>query len=168
MGVPPDHVITAIEEAQRLRGWIANAYAQIEYLMGDIIMESMQISEYAELNGRLPHGAPKRITRVRKILAIEGHFSKFCEEIESIIYEFEKYHEIRNLLAHGFCTIFHTPDSDVGFEYRKWHRSDDCDTEIVRMFRIVELDYHKNQLVHVSERALGLSREIHGDLGLIG
>ena len=168
MEMPPEHVVNATEEAKRLRGWIANAYAQIEYLLGDIIMNSLGIPKYAEVNGRLPHGSPKRISRVRRLLAIEGYSSKFREEIEWVVNAFEVHHETRNLLAHGFCTIYHTPYADVWFEFRKWHRSDDEDTEMIKLFRVVDLEYEKTQLVHISERALVLSRTIHGDLGLVG
>jgi len=35
-----------VEEGQRLRGWIANGYAQIEYFLGDIIVRSLQMPEY--------------------------------------------------------------------------------------------------------------------------
>jgi hypothetical protein len=35
---PPQGWEDAINEGQRLRGWIANSYAQIEYLLGDLIL----------------------------------------------------------------------------------------------------------------------------------
>lgn len=169
MVLPPQHVQNATEEAQRLRGWIANGYAQIEYLLGDIIMKSLNIPEYAALVGSLPHQPTKRIGRVKQIIAIEGFFTKFRPEIEWIIDSFEAHHEARNLLAHGFCTIYHTPDADVGFEFRKWHRNEEgADCEQVKLFRIVDLEYEKAQLIHASERALLLSNAIHDDLGLIG
>ena len=169
MASPPEHVQSATEEAQRLRGWIANGYAQVEYLLGDIVMKSLGMPEYGEINGMLPHRPQKRIERVRKILKVNGYFSKFSEEIEWIIAGFEMHHETRNLLAHGFCTIYHTPNEDVGFEFRKWHRDESNeDTEIRNLFRIVNLEYHKAQLAHISERALALSRTIHEELGLVG
>jgi len=168
MGVPPEHVLAATEEAQRLRGWVANGYAQVEYLLGDIIMKALDMPEYGELPKRLPHGAPKRIERVNKVLEIEGFFSKFEEELIWILEAFGAHHETRNLLAHGFCSIYHTPEEDVGFEFRKWHRDDEHgDVEIKKTFKLVHLEYEKTQLIEVSSRSLKLSRQIHEELGLI-
>ena len=168
MAQPPEHVRTAIEEAQRLRGWVANGYAQVEYLLGDIIVKALEMPEYGELPKRLPHGAPKRIKRVNKILEVEGFFSKFEDQLKWILEAFEAHHETRNLLAHGFCTIHHTPEEEVGFEFRKWHRdAEHGDVEIVKTFLLINLEYEKTQLIEVSSRSLELSRQIHQELGLV-
>lgn len=168
MVLPPQHVIEATEEAQRLRGWVANGYAQVEYLLGDIIMKAQTRPEYSDLQGRLPHGAPRRIREVEKILDIEGFFSAFEEEIRWLLEAFKLHHETRNLLAHGFCSIYHTPAQEVGFEFRKWHRDEENgDVEITKIFQLTELEYEKTQLVEVSSRALDLSRKMHEGLGLI-
>ncbi len=166
--LPPDQLIAAIEEGQRLRGWIANGYAQIEYLLGDVIMKAYRMQEYEALAARLPHRIEKRIAAVRQILEVDGYFSKHKPEIELIIDAFEMYHETRNLLAHGFCTAYHTPDGDFGLEFRKWHRDGERDAEMKRTFRLIDLEYERSQLKQVSQRALTLSFEIHNDLGLVG
>ena len=167
MALPPDHVMTAIEEGQRLRGWIANGYAQIEYLLGDIITKSRQMPEYEELSERLPHRVEKRIAKVRQIVAQEGFFSRYRDEVGWVIEAFEAHHQTRNLLAHGFCTAYHTPDGDFGLEFRKWHRDGDSDAELKRTFRLIDLEYEKEQLIHVSQRTLVLLRQIHQELGLV-
>ena len=168
MELPPEHLIEAIEEGQRLRGWIANGYAQVEYLLGDIITKSQSIQEYQALAGKLPHRIEKRISAVRALLEIEGFFSKYGDEIRWILDAFEAHHETRNLLAHGFCTAYHTPDGDFGLEFRKWHRDGDRDAEMKRTFRLIDLEYERTQLKHVSQRALTLSYAIHNELGLVG
>jgi hypothetical protein len=165
---PPDHVVRSIEEGQRLRGWIANGYAQVEYLLGDIITKAFKMSAYEQLAGRLPHRVEKRISTVRKILGVEGYFLRHKDEIEWILAAFETHHETRNLLAHGFCTAYHTPAGDFGLEFRKWHRDEDRDAEMKRTFRLIDLEYEQTQLVEVSHRALKLSFEIHNQLGLVG
>lgn len=164
----PQEVFVAIEEGQRLRGWIANGYAQIEYLLGDIITNSQTKQEYAALAGRLPHRVEKRVSKVRQILEIEGFFSQYSGEIQWIIEAFESHHQIRNLLAHGFCTAYHTPDGDFGLEFRKWHRDGENDAELRQTFRLADLEYHRVQLTHVSQRTLSLSFAIHNALGLVG
>jgi hypothetical protein len=167
MELPPDSVMDAIEEGQRLRGWIANGYAQVEYLLGDIITKSFQMPEYGELSDRLPHGSKNRIAKIHEILAQEGFFSHYRDDIVSVIEAFEAHHQTRNLLAHGFCTAYHTPAGDFGLEFRKWHREGDRDTELKRTFRLIDLEYEKAQLTHLSQRALALSLEIHQELGLV-
>ena len=161
-------VLEAIDKGQFIRGWIANGYAQVEYLLGDIIMKSKAMPEYEGLIDRLPHRVERRIAKVREIVAIDGFFQKFGDEIADIIERFEMHHQTRNLLAHGFCTAYHTPDGDFGLEFRKWHRDGDRDAELKRTFRLVDLEYERAQLLDVSQRALHLSFAIHEKLGLVG
>ena len=161
-------LIGSIEEGQRLRGWISNGYAQVEYLLGDIITQAAEMPEYEVTRARLPHRLEKRIAKVREILEIEGIFSAYRDEISSIIAGFEVHHETRNLLAHGFCTAYHTPDGDFGLEFRKWHREGDDDREMRKTFRLVDLEYENAQLTNLSQRALHLTFQIHGALGIVG
>ena len=86
---PPQEVFAAIEDGQRLRGWIANGYAQVEYLLGDVLTRSLQFAEYAEVAGRLPHRIEKRIARVRQILDLDGYFAQHRDELNWIIEAFE-------------------------------------------------------------------------------
>jgi hypothetical protein len=168
MALPPEEVIAAVEEGQRLRGWIANGYAQVEYLLGDIIVRSHGVKEYESLKDRLPHRPEKRIAKVREILEIDGYFSKHRGRVEELIDAFEAHQETRHLLVHGFCTAYHTPEGDFGLQFRKWHRDGANDTEIEKTFRLIDLEYERAQFTDVAERALALAREIHDDLGLVG
>ena len=161
-------VVDAIEEGQRLRGWIANGYAQVEYLLGDILTNAFGMPEYQELALRLPHRIEKRIAAVRGVLEIDGYFTAHGDEIRWILEAFENHHQTRNLLVHGFCTAYFTPDGDFGLEFRKWHRDGDRDTEMKRTFRLVDLDYERTQLNHVSQRAVALTFQMHQELGLVG
>ena len=49
-----------LEEGQRLRGWIVNAYAQVEYLLGDLILRCRAFPEYEEQTRTFTHSAPTR------------------------------------------------------------------------------------------------------------
>jgi hypothetical protein len=168
MAEPPEHITSAIDDGQRLRGWILNGYAQVEYLLGDIIRLANQMPSYEPCHDRLPHRVEKRIATVRKLLEIEGFFSGYQDEILWIIDAFEASQSTRHFLAHGFCTVFHTPTGDFGLEFRKWHRDGNSDQELRRMFRLIDLEYERAQFTHVAERALALSHNMHGALGLIG
>lgn len=167
MALSPEQVVSLIEEGQRLRGWIANGYAQVEYLLGDIITRSHSIPVYAALRDRLPHRVESRIAKVRQILETDGYFTAHGDEINWMIDAFVNRHQTRNLLAHGFCTAYHTPDGDFGLEFRKWHREGNEDRELTRTYRIVELEYERSQLTEVSQRALHLAFRIHNELGLV-
>jgi len=158
-----------IEEGQRLRGWIANAYAQIELFLGDVIVRSLEMQAYRDVGEVLPHGSSDRIRRVRRILEINGVFSEFKSELFGICDEFENHHETRNLLAHGFCEFHYTPTGDCGFQFRKWHRVEGRqDAQLQRTFRLVDLEYEKGVIVELSQRALTLFLKIHDRLGLVG
>ena len=167
VNVTPDHV-AIIEEGQRLRGWIANAYAQIEFFLGDLIVRSLTMDEYKEVGEVLPHRSPDRIKRLKRILERDGFFSEFRNDLEAIMAEFENHHETRNLLAHGFCEFLHTPKGDCGFQFRKWHRVEGRqDAQLQRIFRLVDLEYEKAIVVELSQRALKLFYLIHDRLGLV-
>ncbi len=168
MAKPPQEVLEAVEEGQTLRGWIANSYAQVEYLLGDIIIRSHSLPEYDCIKDRLPHRPEKRISKVKQILEMEGYFSQYSVEINWIMEAFEHSQPTRHLLMHGFCSAFHTPDGDFGLQFRKWHRDGDQDVEIQRLFRLADLQYERAQFDHVADRALQLAHKIHEELGLTG
>jgi hypothetical protein len=166
---PPDHVIDAVEEGFRLRGRISNGYAQIEYLLGDIIMKAYDMPEYNHLKARLPNQTGRLIDIVNKILVIKGFFSQYKDDINFIIGGLEFSKQVRDLLAHGYCSIIHDKKGVIVFQFRKWHRDENGnDTEIIRDFQMIDLEYQKAQIVRVSSRALDLSHSIHKALGLVG
>ncbi|MEO7550485.1 MAG: hypothetical protein ABIT09_05015 [Croceibacterium sp.] len=140
----------------------------MEYLLGDIITTSHGIGDYSAIRERLPHRVERRIAKVHQILEIDGFFSAHRDEINWVIDAFESHHQTRNLLAHGFCTAYHTPDGDFGLEFRKWHRDGDNDRELIQTFRLIDLEYEKAQLTDLSQRALHLAFRIHDELGLVG
>ena len=168
MSEPPEHIMSAVEDGQRLRGWILNGYAQVEYLLGDIIRLANDMPEYEACHARLPHRVEKRIAKVREILRNKGFFLEHEVEILWTIDAFEASQSTRHFLAHGFCTVYHTPTGDFGLEFRKWHRDGDKDSELKKTFRLVDLEYERAQFTHVAERALALSQSIHAELGLVG
>ena len=162
-----DEIKASIEDGQRLKGWIANGYAQVEYLLGDIIVRANDMPDYAHLATRLPHRPEKRIAKVKQILGVNGFFSAYKDDIAWIIEAFEYHQPTRHLLLHGFCAAYHTPAGDFGLQFRKWHRDGDNDTEIVKTYRLIDLEYERSQFTHVAERALALSFQIHSKLGLV-
>ena len=109
-----------IEEGMRLRGWIANSYAQIEYLLGDLIGRCREFPEYLPHTQTVTHSAARRIKKVRSMVALGGPLEPFGADLVALMDAFEQHDEIRNLLAHGFCTFHYTPTGDAGLMFRKF------------------------------------------------
>ncbi|KMS59985.1 hypothetical protein V474_07785 [Novosphingobium barchaimii LL02] len=161
------------EQGMSERGWIANSYAQIEYLLGDLIVHCREFPLYITQTGTVSHSAAKRVKKVRDMLALDGPLSPYSEILTSVLDAFEGNHEVRNLLAHGFCVIHHTPTGDAGFVFRKFDR--DAATElgddaaaVIRTFRLVDLQYHRAQMVDQAQQALAAFVGMYNALGWAG
>jgi hypothetical protein len=158
--------VTDIEEGPRLRGWITNAYAQIEFLLGDLILRCRAFPEYGAETATFTHSAPKRARQVRRMLQKSGVLEPFAAELTSIIDRFEERHETRNLLAHGFCEYLCTPAGDAGLQFQKWHRQEDRDdARLIRCFRLPDLEAEQESLVALSDEALHLFMRMHRHFG---
>ena len=164
-----DSIKADIEEGQRLRGWIANSYAQIEFMLGDLLLRCRTMPEYAaEANKPFSHSAPKRVAGVRRLLEMDGPLSPFAPELLAILSRFEEGHGTRNLLAHGFCTFLHTPDGDAALQFAKWHRHEGRDdARLVRAFRLSDLMNEKSAFVALADEAGRLLLTMHRQLGWI-
>ena len=67
----PESFEAFIEEGQRLRGWITNAYAQIEFQLGDLILRCKG-SPYKIETATFTHSATKRASKVRNMAQKAG------------------------------------------------------------------------------------------------
>lgn len=163
-------IVAVIEEATHQRGWISNGYAQVEFLLGDLIMRCREFPQYAEQTQTFTHSAVKRVKKVRSMLAIDGPLTAHAEAIGEVLDAFEVNHDIRNLLAHGFCEFHFTPTDDAAMVFRIYERGDvqkgqEPDILVQRTFRLIDLQYHRAQLVAQSQRALEVFAKVHFDLG---
>jgi hypothetical protein len=140
-----------LHEAQCHRGWFVGAFAQIEFILGDIIALSLQLPAYTDLKKTLPHSVTQRIARVRAIIGVVGVFQQFADSLEKFLVYFESVIEMRNQLVHGYCTVHHDAEGNFRLEFRKWHRDEDKglnrqDMMLVTTYPVVEIDYQKTQL----------------------
>lgn len=106
------------------------------------------------------------------MLAIDGPLSPYSHELGEVLTAFEANHDVRNLLAHGFCVFHHTPTGDAGFVFRKFERGDaskdeEADMLVQRTFRLVDMHYHKEQLAALAQRAVEVFAKIHAELGWV-
>lgn len=166
-------IIAIIEEGTHHRGWISNSYAQVEFLLGDLIERCRAFPEYNEFTATISHSAGKRVSKIRSMLTLEGPLAPYSAQITGVLDAFDGNHEVRNLLAHGFCTFHHTPTGDAGLVFRKFERGDvangeDPDILVQRTFRLIDLQYHRTQFVAQSHDALQTFLQIHADLGWVG
>ncbi|WP_313437252.1 hypothetical protein [Novosphingobium sp.] len=155
------------------RGWISNSYAQIEYLLGDLIVHCREFPVYNAQTGTVSHSAAKRVKKVRAILALDGPLSPFADKMTEVLDAFEGNDDVRNLLAHGFCSIHYTPTGDAGFVFRKFDRAAAAEAEddaaaIIRTFRLVDLQYHRAQMVEQAQNALAVFVGMYNSLGWNG
>jgi hypothetical protein len=161
--------IEAVEDGQRLRGWIANAYAQIEYLLGDLIIRCRVFPDYASLTKTFTHSASKRAEKVRKMAIAAGPLAPFARDLLSILDRFEAQHETRNLLAHGFCEFLYTNAGEIGFRFRKFHRQPDRDdARLVRTFTPEAMQAEAVSSIALSQEALSLFSQLHNHFGWAG
>jgi len=161
-----------IEEGMHLRGWISNAYAQVEYLLGDLIMQCRAYPIYAEQTATFTHSATKRVAKVRTMLNLGGPLAPYAARVGEMLDAFSNNHDTRNLLAHGFCEFHHTPSGDAGLVFSRFERGGGAENQnedslVVRTFRLVDLQYHEAQLTHQSKAALELFTEMYAELGWV-
>ena len=165
-----DATMRQIEEGQTMRGWIANSYAQIEFLLADLVWRCRSLSEYAELKAAKPSdNATELVKRVKGMLGLPGPLSPYADDLNSIIKRFEHHNWTRNLLAHGFCEYFMTPSGDAAFQFQKWQRGAERadDSRTIRQFRLSELKAEREVFVTLAQDAMRLFLRIHTDCGWV-
>ena len=165
-----EEMIAIINEGTALRGWIANSFAQVEFLLGDLIVRCREFPEYADFTQTISHSAAKRIGKVRSMLNIGGRLAPYAEDLTAMLDTFEGNQGIRNLLAHGFCTFLHTPHDDAGLYFQKFERGDGEAGQVTdvldhKTFRLIDLRYHKAQMAKQTDDAIILFAKIHADFG---
>lgn len=170
MALRVTEIQTILATGTEHRGWIANSFAQIEFLLGDLIVRCRAFPQYDLHTQTVSHSAAKRVTKVRAILAIEGPLSPFAETLEPMLAAFADNQEVRNLLAHGYCELHHTPTGDAGFYFRKFDRAKADETGndaamLEKTFRLVDLEYHRVQMIGLSEHAMNLISNLHVAMG---
>jgi hypothetical protein len=156
----------AIEESQRLRGWITNGYAQIEFLLGDLILRCREFPAYAENTVSIPYGGKDRAKRVLLLLANSGPLDVFAAELNNVIIAFDRQHENRNLLAHGFSQFMYNSKKECWLDFRKLHRDKTVDNGLlVKQFTLSDLKQEKEETALIAQTAMVLFRDIHSYFG---
>lgn len=165
----PRNWAVLIDEGQELRGWIVNSFAQVEYLLGDLILRCRAYPEYEAQTRSLPHGATDRIVRVRKIVDKAGPLANDRDELVAVLQHLEDQQDTRNLLVHGFASVLHTPAGELSFHFQKFHRHPDrIDARLVRTFSLDQLRSERERQAAFAEVAVDLFQRIHNRQGWEG
>ena len=158
-----------IDDGQRLRGWLVNSFAQVEYLLGDLILRCRAFPEYEEHTRTLPHGAADRIAKIRAIVAHPGPLDLDADAVRAVIEHLAARQDIRNLLVHGFCTVLYTPKGEMGFHFQKFHRQPDRhDARLIRTFTLEGLQRERDEQMAFATAAVDCFQAMHQRLGWAG
>jgi hypothetical protein len=87
-----------VDEALYLRGRIVASYAQVEFLLADLVVK---------LELRFPYRIKSRMKAVRKIAEGPG-YEVYKYDLDRVCEELGRYDELRHFMTHGFLTLTKT------------------------------------------------------------
>jgi hypothetical protein len=105
---PSDQQKMLVDEALYLRVRIIAAYAQVEFLLADLVVK---------LDLRFPYVIEARIKAVKKIAERPG-YEKYKDDLNRVCNELLLYDEMRHFMTHGFMSL----EADHRFEFLRYVR----------------------------------------------
>jgi hypothetical protein len=124
-----------VDEALYLRGRIIASYAQVEFLLADLI---------SKLEDRFAYRIESRIKGVRKIAEMAG-FEVYRYDLNRLSDELLVYEELRHFMAHGFMRAEFGKGGSHRFELLRYTREGEgkyellqSTTDITRLRQAVE------------------------------
>jgi hypothetical protein len=109
---PSDLQKSLVDEALYLRGRIVAAYAQVEFLLADLVVK---------LDLRFPYLIDKRIKAVKQIAERPG-YSDYKQELDAVCEELSRYDDLRQFMAHGFMSLETDSRGNHRFELLRYDR----------------------------------------------
>ena len=142
------------------RGRILSAYAQAEFLLLHIALQSRILKEYWRLELRYHRKLEYRVKQARALFAAEGPLNQYNSRVTALLDELEPYKEDRDFFAHAFCQA-KIVDGETTFIY-KMLRQDESKTHLVeRAFRLNDLEELEFKLTSLAQRYVVLFKEIY-------
>ena len=117
---PSAEVKEAVRHAARIRGEIITSFAQIEFVLADIVVKCASRAEYKNVVARFPYKVESRISAVTALVNAPGPLQKYKDEIVRVIDHLLSYSELRDFMAHGLVMLTPTVDKDPRLEYRMY------------------------------------------------
>ena len=139
-----------IDEAIYLRGRIIASYAQVEFLLADLI---------SKLEDRFAYRIESRIKGVRKIAEMPGYKS-YRYDLNRLADELLIYDELRHFMAHGFMRAEVDRAGNHRFQLLRYTREGDgkyeliqSTTDITRLEQAVnDIGSYVNEVMNLFER----------------
>lgn len=159
----------AIIEMQAHRGWIVNSFAQVEFMMADMVVRCRAFPEYAELSETLPYRLDTRVQRFEEIVEAPGPLEEYREELRKIVADFRESEPRRQFLVHGFASFNHTPHGDMAMRFDRYMPSRDEPERVQSMwFRPATLAELRQRATNAASFALDIFVMIHQRHGWVG
>jgi hypothetical protein len=158
-----------VQNMTAMRGWIINSFAQVEFVLLDMVLQMRRFEEYdAYAEKRPPFGLAERVDRVRTYCGLPGPLASHGAQIRPILDGFEEMSEDRHFLTHGFCIYVYTDDGDAGLRFRRFAQGKKGQSDELRTktFRPAELEAFRRHAVEFTTAALGTFANVYRDLGL--
>ena len=167
-GTHVEDIFAKIEECQRLRGWLINSFAQIEFLIGDLPCRAWEIPEYAEMKQPVSIVAKNRMKQTRSLLEAPGPLASYAERLVPLLDRFERYDQARNFIAHGFCSFDFVPRTrEVAMRFRCYVPRKGQPPELLELYMLPgELGAARDEWVPIAEQVVAICHEIYLRFGL--
>jgi hypothetical protein len=109
---PTEEQKRLVDEALYLRGRIVASYAQVEFLLADLVVK---------LDVRFPYLIEARIKAV-KLIAKRAGYEIYKDDLERVCNELLQYDELRHFTAHGFLRLTLDKQGNHQFEFLRYTR----------------------------------------------
>jgi hypothetical protein len=147
---PSDLQKALMDEALYLRGRIVAAYAQVEFLLADLVVK---------LDLRFPYLIDKRIKAVKQIAERPG-YSDYKQQLDDVCEELSRYDDLRHFMVHGFMRMDMDKHGNHRFELLRYDRegvgkftllSGATDIERLRQ-AVADMDEYVSHVIRLFER----------------
>jgi hypothetical protein len=109
---PSEQQKALVDEVFYLRGRIIASYAQVEFLLADLVVK---------LDLRFPYLIEARIKAVKRIGEREG-YAVYKDELDRVCDELLLYDELRHFITHGFLSLTTDRKGTHQFEFLRYQR----------------------------------------------
>jgi hypothetical protein len=161
--------ITLVQEMTAQRAWIINSFAQVEFVLLDLVLQMRRFAEYDDhAEKRPPFGIGERMERVRLYCGMPGPLAKHAFRLIPILDSLADMSDDRHFLVHGFCMFVYTPTGDKGLRFRRFVQGRKGEPDMLRAktFRPEEMEAFQRYAIEFVQRAMSNFFAIYQDLGL--
>jgi hypothetical protein len=158
-----------IEQMTCDRGWIVNCYAQVEFLIADIIVKSRKFPEYQHLiAGPVPFGINRRSEVIRK-LCESGPLHAHRDTVLPLVDRLLKLEETRHFFTHGFLSVhIERGGKRLGMHLRRYvpPKKGELETRSELLVFPEQMAEERRRWLVYAQTAVELLRKVYDELGL--